>query len=87
MKTKFNRFYDRYFKCRMFKCGGVCRFNLQDVSQNKYLLLTCPQCNKQWKASVNREKKICCGKIVIKFVSVEKNVAVRPLIYNETFRK
>jgi len=71
----------------MFNCGGVCAFNLQDVSQQGHLVLTCPQCKKQWKAAVNREKKSCCGKIVIKFMSVEKNVAVRPLVYNETFRK
>lgn len=70
----------------MHNCKGVCHYNLQQVSIEKTVELICPQCGKNWMAQINRQKRICCGKLVVKFSSIEKNVAVKPTVINETVR-
>lgn len=87
MSKQYNLAYERHFRCRVRRCKGVCGYNLQRVSQEGSVMFTCPQCGKQWSATINKAKRSCCGNVVVKFSSVEKSVSKRPIVVNERVRK
>jgi len=86
MTKIYNTLYLRTFRCRIRGCGGVASYNLQEVSQEGKAILVCSGCNKQWRAEKS-DKNSCCGRMVIKFTSIEKNVNVKPLIALEGVKK
>ena len=64
----------------------MCRYNLQKMSQEGHERFDCPQCGKKWESVVNTEKKSCCGNIIVKFMSIEVNLANKSLVCNERVR-
>ena len=81
----YNPIYLRTFRCRVGGCKGVGSYNLQEVSQQGVALLTCSGCGKNWRAEKS-EKSSCCGRVVVRFTSVEKNINVKPLVVLEGVR-
>lgn len=81
---QYNPAYNKYFKCRIGTCRGTCRYNLQEMSQLGHSVAKCERCGKNWRVEQDTEKKSCCGKIVVRMTSIEKNVSSAPIIFRET---
>ena len=75
------------FRCRVPNCKGVGSYNLQQISQEDNVSFFCSQCNKEWRAEVSKEKKSCCGRVVVKFTSVEKSITAKPIVVYHSVRK
>lgn len=72
----------RYFKCKIAGCGGLTGFDIKDLSKPNKNIITCVICKKQWVGTI---LKSCCGKITVRFHSIEAS-ANRGMIDHQVFK-
>lgn len=54
------------------------------MSQNNFVITKCQKCKKEWRIEESKHRKSCCGRMVVRVSSVEKNAQAKPIVFNES---